>query len=107
MAQQKIAIVDEPELLGQLRSLEEVRTPSGQVDIRAPRCKDDLAIVVALAAFELSRAEEALPPISRGLVELVVSRTSCSEDCGVVRVCEKFPRCWDTRTCVCPPFEDS
>ena len=106
IGQRKIAIVDEPELLRQLRSLEEMRTPSGQVDIRAPRGKDDLAVVIALAAFELSRAEEPLPPISLGLVERVVSWNSCIEDCGVARVCEKFPRCWDTGTCVCPPFAD-
>jgi hypothetical protein len=62
IGQQKIAIVDEPELLRQLRSLEEVRTSSGQIDICAPRGKDDLAIAVALAAFELSRPVEPLPP---------------------------------------------
>ena len=105
MGQQKIAIVDEPELLRQLRSLEEVRTASGQVDIRTPRGKDDLAIVVALAAFELSRAEEPLPPMSRNPVQLVVSPRCGSGDYGVAPVCEKFPRCWDTNTCVCPPLQ--
>jgi hypothetical protein len=59
------------------------------------------------ASIELSRAEEPLSPISLGLVERVVSRGSCGDYYGVAAVCEKFPSCWDTRTCVCPPFEDS
>jgi hypothetical protein len=55
--QQKVAIIDDPELLRQLRSLEEVRTANGNIDIRPARsAKDDLAIAVALAASELSEA---------------------------------------------------
>jgi hypothetical protein len=55
--QGKIAIPDDPELLRQLRSLEEVRTANGNIDIRPARsAKDDLAIGVALVASELSEA---------------------------------------------------
>jgi hypothetical protein len=42
--QQKIAIVDDPELLRQLRSLEKIRTANGNIDIRPTRSsKDDVA----------------------------------------------------------------
>jgi hypothetical protein len=57
LAQQKISLLDDPGLLSQLRRLEEVRGPSGNVDIRpAGSSKDDVAIAVALAAAELSEA---------------------------------------------------
>ncbi len=55
LVQRKIELLEEPELLRQLRALEEHNAPSGNVDIRpAYGQKDDLAVAVALGAFELS-----------------------------------------------------
>ena len=55
MPQRKIELLDEPMLLRQLRSLEECNERNGNVDIRPSHSqKDDLAVAVALAAFELS-----------------------------------------------------
>ncbi len=56
LSQRKIELLDNPDLLRQLRSLQEHRTDRGQVDIRpAGGGKDDLAVAVALAASELSK----------------------------------------------------
>lgn len=56
LLQGKIELLDNPELLHQLRSLQEHRTDRGQVDIRpAGGSKDDLAVAVALAASELAK----------------------------------------------------
>jgi hypothetical protein len=55
IVQRQIELLDDPVLLRQLRALEEHRTPNGNIDIRpAHGQKDDLAVVVALAAFELA-----------------------------------------------------
>ena len=52
--QRKIDLLDKPELLRQLRALEEHRTPRGNIDVRpAYRFKDDLAVAVAVVAFKL------------------------------------------------------
>ncbi len=68
MTQQKVSLVDEPELIRQLRSLEEIRVPNGNTDIRPPHSlKDDMAIAVAVAAFELSWVPQRSPePILGG-----------------------------------------
>jgi Phage Terminase len=63
LSQRKIELVDNPELLRQLRSLQEHRTDRGQVDIRpAGGAKDDLAVAVALAASELEKQPTGPPP---------------------------------------------
>ena len=56
LVQRKIELLDKPVLLGQLRALEERCTPNGNIDIR-PRYsqKDDVAVAVALGAFELAK----------------------------------------------------
>jgi hypothetical protein len=75
IGQQKITIVEEPELLRQLRSLEEIKLPNGNIDVRPPRSsKDDMAIAVALAAFELSRVPEHFVSFSLGLPKPPISR---------------------------------
>jgi hypothetical protein len=56
LSQRKIELLDQPDVLRQLRSLQEQRSDRGQVDIRpAGGAKDDLAVAVALAASELSK----------------------------------------------------
>jgi len=64
LSQRKIELLDHPELLRQLRSLQEHRTDRGQVDIRpAGGAKDDLAVAVALAAHELAKEPSGPSPM--------------------------------------------
>jgi len=56
LVQRKIELLDEPVLLRQLRALEERQTPNGNTDIRPSYSqKDDVAVAVALGAFELAK----------------------------------------------------
>ena len=68
LVQNKIELLDEPTLLQQLRALEERSAPNGNIDIR-PRYgqKDDVAVAVALAAFELAKR----PPQREPWVEVI------------------------------------
>lgn len=106
IAQQKIRFVDDAELLRQLRSLEELRTWNGNVDVRPPRSQnDDVAIAVALGVFELSEYVERPPApmlVKRPIPGTRAIYGSCPP--GVMPICEKFPGCWDRgRTCECMP----
>jgi hypothetical protein len=98
IAQRKIAIVDDTELLRQLRSLEEIQASNGNVDIRPPRSsKDDMAVAVAVVALELSGTlPERYDPVVRGTVEAVITRRSSDSGCyPMSNLCRKFPGCWD------------
>jgi hypothetical protein len=56
LVQRKIELLDQPVLLRQLRGLEERKTPNGNTDIRPSHSqKDDVAVAVALGAFELAK----------------------------------------------------
>jgi phage terminase large subunit-like protein len=56
LVQRKIELLDEPVLLRELRTLEERHTPNGNIDIRPSHSqKDDVAVAVALGAFELTK----------------------------------------------------
>ncbi len=56
LVQRKIELLDVPVLLRHLRGLEERHTPSGNLDIRPSYGqKDDVAVAVALGAFELTK----------------------------------------------------
>jgi len=60
LAQKRIELLDDAELLRQLRNLRQEKTERGQVDVRpSPGINADLA--VALAAGELCRQTPALP----------------------------------------------
>ncbi len=96
--QQKIQILDKPELLRQLRSLEEHKTVRGNLDVRpANDGKDDLAVAVALAVFQLSNIDvQPMPPPSFFRVarpwdgRLPQSRSSLGlipGACGLAAVC--------------------
>jgi hypothetical protein len=68
LVQRKIELLDKPVLLGQLRALEERRTPNGIIDIRPSYShKDDVAVAVALAASELAKR----PPKREPHVEVI------------------------------------
>lgn len=107
--QRRIEMIDNPELLRQLRSLEEHRGGDGNLDIRTDHGKDDLAIVVGLCALELSQSASDSAPIPMSLGHV----TRCWEGrlpdtrraCDLFSVCQidcpKFPKCWDIGHCEC------
>jgi hypothetical protein len=102
--QRKIAIIDDPELLHQLRSLEEIRTANGNIDIRPARSsKDDVAIAVALAASELSEAvPDQYVPVILGNAETGPTIRYDAYGYPVGQGCEKFPVCFKYgNTCEC------
>jgi hypothetical protein len=97
LVEQKIELLDSPELLSQLRSLEEERTERGQINIRARgQNRDDLAVVVALGANELSR--QTFVPL---VPELGIVETFRQDpfNCDISAVCGNFPRCMDRFCC--------
>jgi len=56
LVQRKIELLDEPVLLRELRALEEQHKSNGDIDIRPSYSqKDDVAVAVALGAFELAK----------------------------------------------------
>ena len=101
MSQQRIGIVDEPELLRQLRVLEEFKTPNGSIDIRPPGSNnDDVAISVALAAFKLSDMETVPTPFALGEVESEPSLGLIPTNCHLAAICANFPNCMDGDRCL-------
>ncbi len=67
LLQGRIQLVDDPELLGQLRHLHEEKTPRGQIDVRpSGGVHDDLAVAVALAATELIKQPSGPTPFIIG-----------------------------------------
>jgi hypothetical protein len=97
MSQQNIGITDDPELSCQLLSLEEIRTPNGSVDIRPPGSNnDDMAICVAIAAYELSKMDMApRTTVSLGYVDHGPRRNNCPNSA----TCPNFPECMDDGQC--------
>jgi hypothetical protein len=98
IAQRKIALGDNPEMLEQLRGLKEITAPNGNVDVRPARSsKDDMAIAVALAASELSeRFQDWHDPFILGGGERKIVSNGDSFGYPVAEACEKFPGCFDT-----------
>lgn len=102
LVQQRIELVDNPELLQQLRSLREEKTARGQIDVRPlGRARDDLAVAVAVAARELTKPEPALPSFELGIVERYNRRLPqmIPGICPYEAVCRNFPRCLDAGDC--------
>jgi hypothetical protein len=100
--QGKIQLPDNVDLLRQLRNLREVKTPDGRVDVQPTGgMKDDKAVGLALAANEISRRPETLPPPQLGLVEKrpASSFRSTPGFCPVEAVCLNHPRCVDHNRC--------
>lgn len=97
--QRKIELLDHPELLEQLVSLEEVMLDGGRVDIQAlGRMRDDLAVVLGLNVLDLSRQEGRLPAPRLGIVE---RNLPCyvPSSCPVAAICMNFPNCLDAGSC--------
>ena len=111
--QQRIELLDHPELLRQLRSLEVHRSADGNVDIRpADGQKDDLAVVLALIVLELSQATNNPAPIPISVGHVTRSwegiLPNARQGWDVFTVCQldcaKFPKCWDAGHCECCGF---
>ncbi len=119
LIQRKIQILDKPELLRQLRSLEEHKNPRGNIEVRSAfDVKDDLAVAVALVAFQLSSIDvNPMPAFSMGRVgrpwdgvmrsfehdRAPESRHSLNPDpdtCHLQAICENFPDCMDAGHCL-------
>jgi hypothetical protein len=100
LIQRKIQLRNEPDLLRQLRGLEEHKTPRGNIDILPSYgTKDDLAVAVALAAFQLSNIDLGPTPFMRGEVErgrALWIPGACPNEA----VCGNFPECLDTGYCL-------
>jgi hypothetical protein len=98
LVQGKIQLLDDPQLLAQLRNLREERTRRGQIDIcQSGGMKDDLAVAVALAASELTKQPPArdlllMPSGERYFVPI-------PESCGYHAGCANSPRCLDGDGC--------
>ena len=106
MGQQKLSLVDHPDLIRQLISLEQIRAANGNTDIRPPRSlKDDIAIAVAVAAFELSRVPQcSIGPILGGpKYRPAPWRSDMWYDENVMMICEKYPGCFEKGPCDCMP----
>jgi hypothetical protein len=98
--QKQISLLDKPDLLRQFLSLEEHRTPRGNIDVRpAYRSKDDLAVVVAVVAYQLSKMDHRpmSPPIS--LAEPPKFWTD-PYNCPWMIDCANCPTCHDEGECL-------
>lgn len=104
LIQRKIELLDDSELLHELRSLEEKRTNRGQIDVQSRgSINDDLAVAGALGASELAKRSSAPDPFLMPTGERYV--VPVRENCVHQAICAKFPRCVDER--ICQPFVDA
>jgi hypothetical protein len=107
LVQRKIELLDDPELLSELRSLQEVKTERGQIDVRPGLgMRDDSAVVVAVAASELMKQAPCQPGLQLGIVDRDVrsSLRMIPGSCPYEAVCGNFPQCMDAGHCL--DFDD-
>ena len=101
LVQGKIGILDDVELLRELRNLREEKTPRGQIDVRPATGNDDAAVALALAVNEAVTPKPELPfdtvpvdwrpsPASLGLIP---------GDCPLEAGCRNCPACIDEGRC--------
>ena len=101
LVQRKIELLDDSELLRELRSLQMLTTERGQVDVRpSPGLRDDSAVAVALAANELTKPEPYRPPLQLGIVSRYPSLGMIPGSCPYEAVCGNFPECIDVGRCL-------
>ena len=98
LVQRRIELLDDPELLNQLRCLEERKKDGGSIDIRSSnQMRDDLAVVVALAANQATKQVLANTGPELGIIEL--SPCVLKGCAGAAAICPKFPECVDDGCC--------
>jgi hypothetical protein len=98
--QRKIELRAEPDLMRQLLSLEEHKTPRGNIDVLPSYgAKDDLAVALALVADQLSNIDLGPTPFMLGEVERGPA-LCIPGSCSVEAVCGNFPECLDVGYCL-------
>jgi hypothetical protein len=99
--QRKIELLDDPELLEEFRNLEERAMDGGRVEIKSPgKKRDDLADVVAMCAYELSKQHDFMPAPQLGIIETSRTRFPFTpHTCPVASICMNFPDCLDKGSC--------
>jgi hypothetical protein len=103
LVQRKIELLDDSELLHELRGLREEKTDRGQIDIRPRRgVGDDSAVVVALATNELLKQQPNQPALQFGTIARDVhsSLGMIPGSCPYEAVCGNYPECMDARQCL-------
>jgi hypothetical protein len=98
LVQRKIELLDDPELLYEFRSLQELKTERGQIDVRpGPGMRDDSAVAVAMAANELTKPELRCPAPQLGILDFDFrsSLGMIPGSCPYEAVCGNCPQCLD------------
>jgi hypothetical protein len=102
LSQRKIELVDDVELLRELRNLREEKTPRGQIDVRPTIGNDDTAVALALAVNEAITQESPLP-FEVVPVDCRPSRAPLHldpENCLYAAPCENHPNCLTAGHCL-------
>jgi hypothetical protein len=102
LVQKKIELLDDPDLLRQLRNLREEKTPRGQIDVRPfGEARDDIAVTIAIAASELTKQLARPTPFEPEGVPSQIARLPYMnpQDCYCAAVCGNFPECMDEDAC--------
>lgn len=102
MVQGKIQILNDPDLLRQLRSLRVEKTPRGQIDIRPSSGNDDIAVALALAANDAITQK---PSLTIDLIPFDPRPSAASlglipGNCYVESACGNHPKCIDVDECL-------
>jgi hypothetical protein len=103
LVQRKIELLDDPELLRELHSLQEIKTERGQIDVRTSgNMRDDSAVAVALAASLLAKGRPPLLSPELGIVYRDVRPClgMIPGSCPYEAVCGNFPSCLDENHCL-------
>ncbi len=103
--ERKIELLDDVDLLRELRSLQEERSSRGHVDIRPSSGTDNRAVALALAVNEAVTQPSPSSSIRLGLPPILVSdlpnrvQRLIPGDCYVESNCRNHPRCIQDETC--------
>jgi hypothetical protein len=100
--QGKIQILNDPDLLRQLRTLRVEKTSRGQIDIRPSSGNDDIAVALALAANEAIMQK---PPLTFDSIPFDPRPSAASlglipGNCYVESTCGNHPTCIDVGQCL-------
>ena len=95
LVQHRVELLDDRDLLSELRSLREEKTPRGVIDVRPTSGKDDSAVALAVAANE-AVSYQAPTPFDMGSSDPCPSPSSLGLD---PENCALEAPCWNSRTC--------
>jgi hypothetical protein len=102
LVQGKIELLDDADLLKQLRSLREEKSPRGNVDVQVSSGKDDRAVALALAVHKASTQEWLLPfeTVPRDLYPSAAFFGQIPGQCNKEAICMNDPDCRDVGYCL-------